>query len=206
MNWRKIIEFSTKILIVILAFWYIVYKLLKFNWSDQSYSELFSGNIYSYWILIIVILLMFINWGTESFKWKYLISHHQKINFFQSFKAVVGGITFSLITPNRIGEPIGRILFLKKEIRAKAAVSTIVGSISQFTVTIVPGALATAILILNNSDILHVTSATNYLIAALLFLLVILALLCYFNIHILEYILIKLFRLKKFLTITDHTS
>lgn len=198
MNWKKYTAQAIKILIVALSFWYITHKLLNYNWSDQSFAELSEGGVYQYLILALVFIMMFINWGTESLKWRFLIKSQSKVNFWSAFKAVTGGITFSLITPNRIGEPIGRILFLNKENRAKAAVSTIVGSLSQLTVTIVPGAISAAILILYNPEILHLTSGINYIIATVLILLTVITLLCYFNIRFLEYILIRIFRLKKF--------
>lgn len=197
MNWKKYTGPAIKILIVAFSFWYIIHKLLNYNWSDQSFAGLSDGGVLNYLILFIVFILMLLNWGTESLKWRFLIKSQRKVNFWSAFKAVTGGITFSLITPNRIGEPIGRILFLDKESRAKAAVSTIVGSLSQLTVTIVPGAISATILILYDTEILHLTSVTNYIIATVLILLTVITLFCYFNIRFLEYILIRLFRLKK---------
>jgi hypothetical protein len=47
-----------------------------------------------------------------------------------------------MLTPNRTGEFGGRILFLRPENRIKAISATIVGSISQLTITIIIGVIA----------------------------------------------------------------
>lgn len=79
---------------------------------------------------------MFVNWGLESLKWKYLINKHEKINFLLSFTAVFSGITVSTFTPNRIGEFFGRVFILKKTNPWKGAFITIIGSFSQLLTTL----------------------------------------------------------------------
>ena len=63
----------------------------------------------------------------------------QQISYFVAFKAVLSGVTLSLNTPNRIGEYGGRVLYLQEGNRIRAVSLTIVGSISQFLVTLVIG-------------------------------------------------------------------
>ncbi len=93
------------------------------------------------WQFILVILLLFVNWGIEAAKWKLLVSHVQQISFFRAFKSVMAGCSVTMLTPNRIGEYGGRMLFVLPQHRIKAISLTITGSISQLLVTMVMGCL-----------------------------------------------------------------
>ena len=84
---------------------------------------------------------MLINWGIESFKWQLLIKHVQHFSFGRAFKSVLSGCSVTMLTPNRIGEYGGRILYVAEENRIKAISLSLVGSISQLLVTMVMGCL-----------------------------------------------------------------
>ena len=86
-----------------------------------------------------VIFLMLLNWGIEAKKWQLLVGHVQQFGFIQSFKSVLAGCSITMLTPNRIGEYGGRILFLKEANRIKAISLNITSSISQLLVTMVMG-------------------------------------------------------------------
>lgn len=83
--------------------------------------------------------LMPLNWGIESVKWKYLLSHLEKVSFLRALKSVFAGCSITLLTPNRIGEYGGRILYLKNENRLRGISLTILGSMSQLLITILIG-------------------------------------------------------------------
>src|ERR1044071_1101258 len=72
------------------------------------------------WNLVLVILLMILNWAIEAFKWKLTIEKVQEISFLTAFKAVLSGLSFSVTTPNRIGEYLGRVLYMKEGKRINA--------------------------------------------------------------------------------------
>jgi uncharacterized membrane protein YbhN (UPF0104 family) len=91
------------------------------------------------WNLIIVLLLMLLNWTIETFKWKLAVEKVQKVNFFTAFKAVLSGVSFSVTTPNRVGEYLGRVLYMNEGNRLKAISLTITGSISQLIITLIMG-------------------------------------------------------------------
>jgi hypothetical protein len=90
----------------------------------------------------IILGLMFLNWGIEAAKWKYLIDRIEEVSFLQAIKAVLTGITISTFTPNRIGEYFGRAFILKKAHPIEAIILTIVGSMSQLLVTFLAGTTA----------------------------------------------------------------
>jgi hypothetical protein len=87
----------------------------------------------------LVIILMFLNWGIESKKWQLLVRHVQNFSFGRAFKSVLSGCSVTMLTPNRIGEYGGRILYVEEKHRLKAISLSLVGSISQLLVTMLMG-------------------------------------------------------------------
>lgn len=96
---------------------------------------------WSNWKLWLVIFLMFVNWGVETRKWQLLVHHVESFSFYKAFKSVLSGCSVTMLTPNRIGEYGGRILYVKPANRIKAISLTLVGSISQLLVTMVMGSI-----------------------------------------------------------------
>ena len=94
-----------------------------------------------------VLLLMFVNWGAESVKWRYLIGKVERISFFKAFQAVLTGVSVSSVIPNRVGEFLGRIYFLDKTGRIEGIFITVIGSMSQLLVTVVAGSAGLLIFI-----------------------------------------------------------
>ncbi|MEO8406731.1 MAG: lysylphosphatidylglycerol synthase domain-containing protein [Chitinophagaceae bacterium] len=91
------------------------------------------------WNLFATFVLMFVNWSIETVKWKLCIRKIQDIGFVTAFKAVLSGVSFSVITPNRVGEYLGRVLYMNDGNRLKAISLTITGSMSQLIVTLTMG-------------------------------------------------------------------
>jgi len=94
----------------------------------------------------LVFVLMFVNWSLEALKWKISVQNVQPISFFRSLKAIFSGVSFSVTTPNRTGEYLGRVLYMDDGNRLKVISLTILGSISQLIVTILFGLLGLLIL------------------------------------------------------------
>jgi MFS family permease len=93
------------------------------------------------WDLAIVIFLMVINWSIEALKWKISIQKVQPVSFSRSFRAILSGVSFSVSTPNRIGEYLGRILYIEEGNRLRVVSLTIVSSISQLIITLFAGSI-----------------------------------------------------------------
>ena len=89
--------------------------------------------------LVATFLLMIVNWGIEAFKWKLLVRRIQPVSYSTAFKAVLSGTSFSVTTPNRVGEYLGRVLYMNEGNRLKAVALTIAGSMSQLIVTLFMG-------------------------------------------------------------------
>jgi uncharacterized membrane protein YbhN (UPF0104 family) len=91
------------------------------------------------WNLVFVVLLMILNWSIEAIKWRMSIQNVQAVSFLKSFRAVLSGVSFSVNTPNRMGEYLGRVLYIEEGSRLKAVSLTIVSSMSQIIITLVAG-------------------------------------------------------------------
>jgi uncharacterized membrane protein YbhN (UPF0104 family) len=105
--------------------------------SWQHIRESFGGKMI--WNLAATLSLMIANWAIETFKWKLAIQRIQRISFFTAFKAVLSGVSFSVTTPNRVGEYLGRVLYMEEGKRIKAISLTIAGSMSQLIITLLMG-------------------------------------------------------------------
>jgi len=93
-----------------------------------------------------VFLLMIVNWGIEAFKWKLSVQRIQQVSYFTAFKAILSGTSFSVTTPNRVGEYLGRVLYMNEGNRLKAISLTIAGSMSQLIITLFMGLIGFIIL------------------------------------------------------------
>lgn len=119
----------------------VLYKQLFQNEKIDIAYEHFLLNFHgNYFLLVTVIILMLINWGIESIKWKLLIDKLHPISWLDAVEGILFGVTFSLFTPSRIGEFGGRVFALNTE-RKEAIVSTLLGSIAQIVVNLSLGAL-----------------------------------------------------------------
>lgn len=93
------------------------------------------------WVLVAVLVAMLLNWGLEARKWQVLMQRIQQLSFLRAFTAVIAGTSIGLITPNRVGEFAGRVLFLDPGHRIDGAFATVLGSIAQFVITLLFGAM-----------------------------------------------------------------
>ena len=82
---------------------------------------------------------MFLNWGIEARKWQVLVRSIERISFVKAFKAVFSGQALAVNTPNRVGEYVGRVVYLHEGNRLKGIALTIVGSLSQTIITMLAG-------------------------------------------------------------------
>jgi hypothetical protein len=96
--------------------------------------------------LVLVFLLMFVNWSLEALKWKLSVQNVQPVSFLRALKAIFSGVSFSVTTPNRMGEYLGRVLYMNAGNRLKVISLTVLGSLSQLIVTMLFGLSALLIL------------------------------------------------------------
>lgn len=92
------------------------------------------------------VLLVPCNWGIEALKWRFALHGVHPVSLSTAFRAVLSGVAFSVSLPNRIGEYLGRILYLPSGGRLRTIPATLVGSVSQLLVTLVAGLAALPVL------------------------------------------------------------
>lgn len=88
------------------------------------------------------IVLMPLNWFVETLKWRQYVLRFEPISLKRALLAVWVGVSFSLFTPNRIGEYGGRVLFIRPQNRWKAVLINLIGNYSQYLILLSLGSVA----------------------------------------------------------------
>ncbi len=141
-------------------------------------------------VLLLTTLLVPVNWGMESAKWRRLMRPVQPLGRWRAFVATLAGTGIALITPNRTGEFVGRVLFLEPGVRVAGSIATALGSIAQFVVTLVAGALALVLLGLRGAPFPWASGAATMALLALTLLVAAGALVFYFRPALLRQLLL----------------
>ncbi len=121
------------------------------------------------------IALMLVNIALETGKWQILAGSAEALTFRQSLTSYLAGIAISIVTPNRLGEYPGRILYLKRKNTFRLISVSILGSFAQLLTIFIYG---TAALIYYN--IAHPGIWEKVLLAGSVVMMLILAL-CYWH-------------------------
>ena len=123
--------------------WLLYKKLLaqddlQLRWSQikQSFSNP---------VLWLAIALVPVNYGLEALKWQQLTKKLEQFSFLTAFKSVLAGCSVTMLTPNRVGEYGGRIMYVKEDNRIAAIPITMLGGISQLFLTIILGTVGLVI-------------------------------------------------------------
>jgi uncharacterized membrane protein YbhN (UPF0104 family) len=193
---RKTLGYLLKLSILLLTIWF-VYRHINHNKNLGQFINSINriGKIQVYTALLTVTILMLVNWLLEACKWKYLTRLLEKMRLWKAVEAVFCGLTMAIITPNRIGEYGGRILYLPVRKRVHGIFAMAVGSFSQNTITNVVGALS-VIYFIHTYLNLEVWLSLGITLIAVVFIF--LMLLFYFRIRWLVSLLDKIKFLQKY--------
>jgi hypothetical protein len=135
-NIKILLNYVIGPLVFCILAWSIYRQLLRQpNWQASLSQAWEAVTGAASWKLLLVVGLMLVNWGLEARKWQMAIGRIQSLSFFQCWKAVFTGTTLGFFTPNRIGEYMGRILYIHEGKRIQAISLTIVCSMGQLLVT-----------------------------------------------------------------------
>ena len=128
--------------------------------------------------LFAAILLMPVNIFLESTKWRLFVEEFQEdFSISDALKSMLCGSFFGFISPNRVGEFLGRLNRIKKESRSRALTAGYWGGLAQFIVTFSFGIYMGGRAIMHHANI---KSLDVYTIPAAL-LIIICASIVYFN-------------------------
>jgi hypothetical protein len=87
-----------------------------------------TGPMYFLWLCI---LLMPVNQMLEAKKWHLLAGYAQPLSYKQALYSYFAGTALSLVTPNRIGDYPGRLLYLKRKNTLRLIGVSFLGAIAQ---------------------------------------------------------------------------
>jgi Lysylphosphatidylglycerol synthase TM region len=104
------------------------------------------------WKIVVVMLLMFVNWGLEAWKWKLSVQPVQHLSYGRAFRSVLAGLSLSINTPNRVGEYLGRMLYIEEGKRLRVISLAVVGGMSQLIITMLAGSFGLWYVKLHLSD------------------------------------------------------
>ncbi|MBT8218209.1 MAG: flippase-like domain-containing protein [Bacteroidia bacterium] len=176
--WNGLVKFLISSMLI-----YFIYNQLA---DKGDLSEVWSsfrqnigfGNI---GLLVLCVLLMPFNFILENYKWRYLLTGMAYVSFWRSLKAILCGATLGIVTPNRLGEYGGRVLYFESRDNWKAIIATGVGNLAQLIVILSIGWIG-AIYFFKHQVSLHPMLTSGSIVLGLIS--VILLSILYFNIDL----------------------
>jgi len=147
---------------------YLVYEIARF----EGYPELIvafndSSCENCMWLMAVVFLLPF-NWLIEALKWKRVCRYIENFKLSIAFRAVLAGASSGFVTPNRIGDIVGRMNFLQPKNRKSAVSMAAINSLTQNIAILLPGIPLAILFFLQQQT---TTQSSTYLLFLLAILL-----------------------------------
>lgn len=127
-NKKRWLNYSLGIVISLLIIWSISNQVKRqLSTIDFDTAFLF-GPVY---LPLIAFVLLVCNIALEALRWKLLASSAEKLSYIKALGSCLAGYALSVITPNRIGEYPGRILYLKRKNTIKLISVSVLGAFAQ---------------------------------------------------------------------------
>jgi hypothetical protein len=141
-NIKLIVNYVAGPLIMLFLFYIVSRQLHKQpHWKDSLRQIWQAATGKEQWKLYAMFALMGLNWGMESVKWQIALRSIQPVGFWRAYKAIFAGTCIASFTPNRVGEYMGRMIFVDPGNKLPSIAPTILCSISQTLVTLILGTL-----------------------------------------------------------------
>lgn len=135
-KYRKILT-----LVFVIICYIMLYYVSKDNFDKLKEIDRNALDV-NFVLLGATVFLVVPNWFLEAVKWRISLTPIEKISLKTSVKGVLKGILPSVITPNRIGEAVGRPTVLKEKNKISGAFATAYCGLSQMPVMIFCAAAA----------------------------------------------------------------
>ncbi|HZZ76361.1 MAG TPA: lysylphosphatidylglycerol synthase domain-containing protein, partial [Puia sp.] len=141
-NIKLIVNYIAGPVIMFFLFYTVISQLHKQpNWKDSIHQMILAATGKEQWKLYCMFFLMVINWSLETAKWKIALMPIQTVSFFRALKAILAGTCIASFTPNRVGEYLGRMLFVDSGNKVVSVAPTILCSICQMLITLIAGSV-----------------------------------------------------------------
>lgn len=179
-----------KLLLLFSTFGFIFYKIFyAYHLEDLlMQSQQLELGLTQTLFFITAFVLMGFNWMLEASKWQLLINKNETFTYAEALKAVLSGVTLSIITPNQIGDFAGRIIHLKKYNKLKGAIVTVIGHTAQMFMTAAFGLYA---MIWFFEDQGKITPYLATILYIALFVAIVAGIIAYLNLHVLTRLKMK---------------
>ena len=141
---KKTLNMGLRVVVALLSLWFIYLQVFRsgdYQWFAADFPQLLRERSFLIFFLP-ALLLMPVNWSLESIKWRMLALYVRKLSFGEALRSVLTGISFSLFTPNRVGDSVGRIFSLRIVDPMNAVLLAVAGSLAQIIATCFSGSLA----------------------------------------------------------------
>ena len=136
MNRNLLLAF--KVLLFLLMSWFVIDRLfLKSDFKTQFIFCLQHLRGDRFYLFVLAIFLMPVNWILETIKWKALL--RSDVPFSRLLQSVIAGITVGFVTPGRSGEFVGRVMFLNGDNGSKVFYLSSIGGLAQTAASLVIG-------------------------------------------------------------------
>ncbi|MDR6562667.1 MULTISPECIES: lysylphosphatidylglycerol synthase domain-containing protein [unclassified Arcicella] len=158
------------------------------------------------WKGLLLILLIFFNWGFEAKKWQQLALKVEEISLKEAFKGVLMGLSLGFITPANLGDYAGRMWKFKQQKRTESIGAILLGNGIQFYISLLFGTLSFGYFVITNNQIIV---GINGIIMVVLILSLSLGFFAYLKRHLFYLFVLKIPYLKKFahsVKILEHFS
>ncbi len=130
--------FLVKILLFLAVIWLLYNQLIQIDWVKRDKIE-----IQKPFFFILSILLVLVNWSFEYLKWNaVLIVSKSNVSLKFRIKSFFAGIVTGFLTPNMLGNFIGRMFYFQRRERVPIILLTLFSNAAQFIASVVFGFIA----------------------------------------------------------------
>jgi hypothetical protein len=116
--------------------------ILKF-YSDENFwrsiKDFPALNTWSLPLFCTIMALIPVNWFFEGLKWRVFLPEDKKPNYAVMLKIIFAGVSCAILTPNRMGDFIGRGLVSPTEMKEETVLATFMGNFCQFFILLLFG-------------------------------------------------------------------
>jgi len=138
-------------LFMIISLGYLVYRLKDFSIGREL--NILPHSLQFRWLLMTVLLIP-VNWFAEVRKWMLVLRHTESSTVGNSLKAILAGAATAFVTPNRMGDIVGRTTFMQTQNRSKAPALAMINSLTQNVAILLVGIPASIIFFQNNINLI----------------------------------------------------
>lgn len=140
-------------ILMVIFLWLIYLQLIQKGDLSAQWTDLKKYWTQAPWYgTLLVLLLAPLNWFWEACKWQIAMKKVYAVSLWTSFKAILTGIAFAMVTPGKIGDFAGRILYVPNSRKLQATLATLMTNMIQVIATSLLGLIGLVYFMLHYSN------------------------------------------------------